>query len=1292
MTGSDLQWGEDNVPILALDESIDPRVLPPGMLSEARNVEYTSQAGSVRKRPGTQLAMNSLATTSAHKLVVHQPKQQLLVTDLAGAGTVAPALYGALDAPADGDTALVERPVGNASNMLVRRQPMMTDLQSDIIADCAYVATTGDFGYMVYGTVHVQTGNWIVKVVQVPKNGLAHEPGNTVLESTIPYTRVDGPAVWVRCAPAQDRYVLVTAALYAGGGIVNIRGVVVDCDGAALPTIGAPITVVDAVSGFSMFDDACGNDLAESTYDIDVGAGVPNWIVCWRYGTDVVVRRLYTTALTTSWNVAFTGSTGAKAYSCYEYGGTTWVNWWDVTYVDDVGTPGWRYAVIDTATGTVTLGKTTWCAAADIGPADILAQGWVSGICRHDVTNQAILFHSQNYAQTAGTTGVPGFDERSLVRWRIVDNAAAMTAISQKRGPWLLSKPWKDRSTGYYMAWCGYDNIRYQDSLASVDGSSPAGVEYDMTAVLLRFTEPLAPAVFTPPPPTAPKAQVVATTAGYTLAEPLYEYFVVNTYRPPRQAQLPRSITHGTLVSSDEDVESLGRRCCLNVRYVPTETKSGPWDVCVRDTENADFSPGYGRYQSALFGQSTYMAGGVLSQWDGERHCENNFVAQPSIRIVCDVAGAAGTWPAEWAEQLIHFQVVWESVGVGGERYKSATSAVASIELGGDVALGQAPVDTLTLYIEPHTVTARAFGAGQTLQTPRTVAVLYASAVPGGTDLHRVMEFAAGGGAGGAAAWDPYVCRPDGLEPITITVTDEFDNSALELIYNDSGELDNDPPYGGCSTLAVHKDRLWVGGGDEADLLLYSKERVSGRPAEFAIGQEVRLAGQEVVALASLDDALVVLCRNGVYAIYGDGPNATGDPASGFFQVVPISTSVGCVSPAVAVIPKGVVFQAPSGMMLLNRGRVLEPMPHVNTSATASPVRAAAVVSQSTQARFVLASSAAEIEAGYPNADVLVYDWEADRWATWRYSLNNHSLELPEGRIVDLATVGDRVYMLTNDGRVLREDAELGGDCNGTVGVTSYPYRQHLKFGWIDFGRPQGYKRIRHWLGLFSPNPWATYMSDPKLFPFGIKASFDFNHADSGTTLKRFWTNPELGRTAAWDGISKIRCHLSKKQPAVRVTIDEDEPVRLLTATDMAASVVVGANTTLRVKIELAGGYVNLVVTGGTRTKAQIAADLNKAIAAAGWAGYLTATIGGTNQIILYVVGKLDDTGLGSFLSVDSVANGSTLNSVIGFAAGSTTGSLTVATAAQTGFVFQGQTYEVGQAPGLRRTPAVQSK
>lgn len=1273
MTGRDLQWGEDNVPFGALNEAGDPRVLPPGQCSEVLNCTYSAKAGKVQKRPGTALAMASVATSNANRLVVHGQKNQLLLVDLEGTDGTAPSLYAALDAPVDGDTTMVERHVGNATNVLVERQPVVTDLHGDVAADCAYVATGGDFGYMVYAACQARTGNVVIKVVQVPKVGTNLAPGNAVIEQNVEYVTEGGLFKWVRCAPAQDNYVLVTMAQDTGANSVDIYAIVVDCTASPIPTVGTLTSIVTGVTGLNGTFDMYANDACESTYDTDLGAGVPNWIVCWRTATDAVVRRLYSTSLTTSWTATI-ASTNTHALSCFEYGGDVWLNWWEG------GGPAWKYAVLSTATGGITLAKTTWCFAADIGTADILAEGWISGICRHETTGQAVLFHSQNYDQWGSI--VSGFDDRSTVRWRVADTAAGLSALRQKRGPWLLSKPWKDRNNGFYLAWCMYDSVRERTELdGTTTGVSPNGCKYDMTPVLMRFTEP--PAEEGADPPTAsmaPTAQVISTIAGYRGVEPTFPTSGASFANyPMRLAELPASVTHGTRDTADTSVQQVGRRTCISLRYVPTEAIGDAWDVCVRDNESSDFRAGFGRYAAASFGASTYLAGGLLTQWDGGRHHENNFVAQPTLGLYNVTSG--GTWGVEWAEKLFHAQAVWETVGEGGERTRSATSAVVSIRLNGDAALGTAPTNTLTFYLEPNTVTMRTFGSAQELQTPRTLVALYASMAPDATDLHRIYEF-------GHVGWSDFVSEPDATGPLVVTVTSwppSSDASANEIIYNDSGELDNDPPYGGCSTLTVHKDRLWVGAGDERDLLWYSKERVDGRPAEFALGQQVRLPGATVVGLDSLDDALIVRCREGIYAIYGDGPNATGDPASGFFQVVPISTSVGCVDSAAAVTPKGLLFASHSGLMLLTRGRTVEPVGNVNSSITARPVATTHTQQADAQVRFILANTAAMDGAGAYNADVLVYDWEADRFATWRYSLNDHSLEPPAGLIADVKTLNGRTYILTDDGRILREDATLGADA-------TYVYRQKLTFGWLDFGRPNGEKRVRHWQALLQPPTWATYTADPSLFPFGLKVSFDFNHAESGTTLTRYWVNYTLGQTAAWDGITKVRCHLSKKQPAVRVTLEEDEPSRRLIATDTAASVALSGNTTLRLRIESGAGYSNLVVTDGTRTKAEIAADLNTAIAALGWTDYVQVTVEGANQIYIQIIGKESALGYGSFLAVDSVANGSTLNSVIGFPAGATVGSYTVSAAAQVGFAGQGHSFEVGQAPGLRRTAAAQSK
>lgn len=112
-------------------------------------------------------------------------------------------------------------------------------------------------------------------------------------------------------------------------------------------------------------------------------------------------------------------------------------------------------------------------------------------------------------------------------------------------------------------------------------------------------------------------------------------------------------------------------------------------------------------------------------------------------------------------------------------------------------------------------------------------------------------------------------------------------------------------------------------------------------------------------------------------------------------------------------------------------------------------------------------------------------------------------------------------------------------------------------------------------------------------------------------------------------------------------------------ASNTAATVNTSANNVLRIKSKSTDSFTVISVTAGATTaKTLIVTELNAAFANAGLP--LVASVVGTNQV------QIDSTGLnrgpGSFISIDSVANGSTLNSAVGFPVGVTSVSgLTVA-------------------------------
>ena len=75
------------------------------------------------------------------------------------------------------------------------------------------------------------------------------------------------------------------------------------------------------------------------------------------------------------------------------------------------------------------------------------------------------------------------------------------------------------------------------------------------------------------------------------------------------------------------------------------------------------------------------------------------------------------------------------------------------------------------------------------------------------------------------------------------------------------------------------------------------------------------------------------------------------------------------------------------------------------------------------------------------------------------------------------------------------------------------------------------------------------------------------------------------------------------------------------------------------------------------------------------------------------MIRKLAEDGvLGSKLEVDSVANGSTFNTLAGYNTSGMVGVESVAAEDQRGFVLQNIAFEIGRIGGLRRLPAAQTR
>lgn len=121
--------------------------------------------------------------------------------------------------------------------------------------------------------------------------------------------------------------------------------------------------------------------------------------------------------------------------------------------------------------------------------------------------------------------------------------------------------------------------------------------------------------------------------------------------------------------------------------------------------------------------------------------------------------------------------------------------------------------------------------------------------------------------------------------------------------------------------LLACKGRLWIVPADASREVWFSQQILADEVPWFHPGLSVQLLDTEeqIEALASLDDRVVVFTRTRIYVIEGDGPLDTG--AGAFVGPNLVSSAFGCTERrSVISTSRGVYFLAACGLCLLDRG------------------------------------------------------------------------------------------------------------------------------------------------------------------------------------------------------------------------------------------------------------------------------------------------------------------------------------------------------------------------------------
>lgn len=258
-----------------------------------------------------------------------------------------------------------------------------------------------------------------------------------------------------------------------------------------------------------------------------------------------------------------------------------------------------------------------------------------------------------------------------------------------------------------------------------------------------------------------------------------------------------------------------------------------------------------------------------------------------------------------------------------------------------------------------------------------------------------------------------------------------------EVLYTTGGGLEVIAPPA-CKFAHVHRNRLWIGGLEDGASAWYTSKLVDGEAPRFhdALTLRLPIEGDDLTALGSLDERLILFTESRIYVVQGDGPDALGQNNT-FTEPTDIGASVGCADwRSVVATDLGLFFLgSDGGIWVLTRGLQCVPIgDEVAGLFTASLFKKAIYVPELRQVRFIFSNVR------------LDYDVRNQQWSTATC-----------GYGTDSVLAGSTVYRSLVSGSVTQETPGVSNEAaNGGTSPEIY-----VETAWIKLGGLQGYQRVR---------------------------------------------------------------------------------------------------------------------------------------------------------------------------------------------------------------------------------------
>lgn len=433
-------------------------------------------------------------------------------------------------------------------------------------------------------------------------------------------------------------------------------------------------------------------------------------------------------------------------------------------------------------------------------------------------------------------------------------------------------------------------------------------------------------------------------------------------------------------------------------------------------------------YNNVEAGGLLYIAGGVLHHYDGRFVTESGFHLFPETISKASSTATGGALD-DGTRQYVAVYTWYDNVG---NRHQSAPSAAISVTLAAGTSTQISTITVPTLRL------TRKQGSRGVVQLD-----LYRTE-DAGSIFYKITSLA------NIVVNDTTVDSVDILDS-----TSDADLISNEILYTEGGVLDNIAPPP-CKRLEVYDDRLFLAGLPNDTTVQYSKVIKDGDGPAFneALFTKVPGKAEEVTALKTLDNNLLIFRDDLIHVLSGQGPTDTGVD-DGFTRPELLASDTGAVdSRSVVLGSSGVYFKSRKGLYLVTRNLEVQYIGSPAEQFNSNMVTSAVLTADTNEIRFTTDDST-----------VIAHNYYFGDWTTY------------EGLSIKSSTIWNNSHVVMyTDGRVAQEYA-------GYRDAGAF-YNMKLQTGWLKLSNIAGFQRIKRMV------LYGTYQSDHQL---NIKVFTDYS-------------------------------------------------------------------------------------------------------------------------------------------------------------------------------------------------------